>query len=224
MGEVERLVAADLARKPVGLGVAEPGAALPADGEALAESEFRVLLDCGLRALNDRERWMVSLRFRADMTEEQIARTVGISPAHVSRLLASALTKLRAERMRSSDRAKAESSPATPADPAPPGRRSSRSSPHNIYGGRILVRMPGELHGQLVVAAKRENVSLNRYINDALWSSLSPAGAEPAVTSQGAADPRQRAIPVALATNLALLVLAGIAAIVLLVLALESGI
>jgi RNA polymerase sigma-B factor len=288
--EVERLIAVDLAREPVTLAADEPTAELPADGEALAASEYRVLLAGGLRALDPRERRIVFLRFHADMTERQIARTVGISQAHVSRLLAGALGKLRAELTSSPEpgdstetvvisldpganiesvggrekgQDEAVAAPETEAGEAPaPGRRSSRSRAATGYSGRILVRMPSELHEQLAAAAEREDVSLNRYVNDALSSSVEgtgdpavPAGdpavpacdpavpaCDPAVpASDPAATPDEpaamrndagegrrrlsaRALPVALATNLAIVVLAAVVAVVLLVLALQRGI
>src|SRR5262249_50759 len=44
-----------------------------------------------------RQRAIVFLRFHLDMTERQIGRELGISQAHVSRLLSSALSRLRAD-------------------------------------------------------------------------------------------------------------------------------
>lgn len=75
----------------------------PEFGETGGEYEFRsatddrLLLGLAARALNQRERRIVFLRFHADMTERQIAQEVGTSQAQVSRLLAGALTKLREE-------------------------------------------------------------------------------------------------------------------------------
>ncbi|MGH2881646.1 MAG: sigma-70 family RNA polymerase sigma factor, partial [Solirubrobacteraceae bacterium] len=197
--EVERLLAADLARDPVALDGGEPVAEALADGGTLDKSEYRVLLAGSLRALDPRERRIVFLRFHADMTERQIARTLGISQSHVSRLLESALTKLRTELTGSADRdaagdsiekavispdskptaapqedvAAAAEAPAAPAgDPAPPAaQRAPRSRSTGGYSGRILVRMPSELHEQLSLAAEREEISLNRFVNDALSSS-----------------------------------------------------
>jgi RNA polymerase sigma-B factor len=249
--EVERLLAADVAREPTALWAAE--ADVPADSEALDKSEYRVLLAGGLRALAPRERRIVFLRFHADMTERQIARAVGISQAHVSRLLEGALTKLRAELTRTADRDAAGDSTETAVispgsssniDPlgarkgedqqeasAPaqatgePSRRQSRSRARSDYSGRILVRMPSELHAQLAEAAQREDMSLNRFVNDALSSSVDGSGprAEAATAEADSRFSRGRAIRLALATNLAVVVLAAIAAVVLLVLAVQRG-
>ncbi|HJS94584.1 MAG TPA: sigma-70 family RNA polymerase sigma factor [Solirubrobacteraceae bacterium] len=250
--EVERLLAADVARDAAPLGT--PGTDAPADNEALAKSEYRVLLAGGLRTLAPRERRIVFLRFHADMTERQIARTVGISQAHVSRLLEGALTKLRAELTSSADRGGAGDStettvisPDSSSNVEPVGarrgedeqdetapaqasgesaRRSSKSRAPNGYSGRILVRMPSELHAQLAQAAERDDVSLNRFVNDALSSSVggsdSRAAAETA-QSEGH-SPRARAIRLAVATNLAVVIIAGVAAVVLLVFAIQRGV
>ena len=250
--EVDRLLAADLDRVPVALGDEVLGN-LSGDQEPLAESEYRVLLAGGLRALSARERRIVFLRFHADMTERQIARTVGISQAHVSRLLEGALTKLRTELTRSAEHAspgdsaqidaispfkiasvgarekgkdEAGTAKAT-SEAAPPPGRASRSRGTTGYSGRILVRMPSELHEQLAHAAERKDMSLNRYVNDALSSSVEApangaAGADEADTNT---SPRRApGLRLALATNLAIVVLAGVVAVVLLVLALQRGI
>jgi RNA polymerase sigma-B factor len=94
--DVERALDAAHARDSVPLTEGrDPG--LGARSEALDESEDRVLLAGSLRALDKRERRIVFLRFHADLTERQIAHEIGISQAHVSRLLAGALEKLRDE-------------------------------------------------------------------------------------------------------------------------------
>ena len=59
--------------------------------------EQRALLAAGFRALDDRERRLLHLRYFAGLSQPQIAREVGISQIHVSRLTRRALTKLRAE-------------------------------------------------------------------------------------------------------------------------------
>ncbi len=61
-----------------------------------AEVDNRSLLADGLRALDPRERQIVELRFAGQLTQSQIAREVGISQMHVSRLLRTALEKMRA--------------------------------------------------------------------------------------------------------------------------------
>lgn len=58
-------------------------------------SEDRVELGQRLSCLGSREREVVYLRFFADLTQDEIARCVGISQMHVSRLLRRALDAMR---------------------------------------------------------------------------------------------------------------------------------
>jgi hypothetical protein len=103
------------------------------------------------------------------------------------------------------------------------------------YSGRFLVRMPSELHKQLVHAAERRRVSLNRYVTDTLSTSVGPPSPDrpgrapedrPAVVEFNRAPDRPRAagVRMAIAANLAFVVVAGVVAVVLLVLALQRGI
>lgn len=205
----------------------DEGDELAGDLEPTADSESRLLLAGGMRALDERERQIVFLRFNADMTERQIASKLGISQAHVSRLLAGALAKLKAELTGSGSGTEAGDSngavvlspPQNGQKSAASGRRPARSKSPGGYSGRILVRMPGELHEQLAQAAEREELSLNRYVTQALSTSVEPdLGDGPRLHSGS------RTLRLALATNLAVVVIAALVAVVLLVLALERGI
>jgi RNA polymerase sigma-B factor len=60
-------------------------------------SEDRVLLAPGFAVLDERERRILHLRFFEGQTQSQIARQVGISQMHVSRLIRRAIAKIRAE-------------------------------------------------------------------------------------------------------------------------------
>lgn len=115
--------------------------------------------------------------------------------------------------------------------PGPVAKPRASSS----HSGRFLVRMPGALHTELARAAEREHLSLNRFITKILAASVSPsATAQPGKAVQAGGDAPQRAsrpahrpslgFRIALATNLAIVVLAGAGAIVLLVLALQRGV
>jgi hypothetical protein len=114
----------------------------------------------------------------------------------------------------------------------------SRGQPKatSSYSGKFLVRMPSELHEQLARAAERDEVSLNRFVTEALATSLRPDATAPASpeTSRNSKAPAEPAAPsprlssstvrVALATNLVIVVAAGLVAVILLVLALQRGI
>jgi len=60
-------------------------------------SEEWAVLEPGLRALDERERMILHLRFFEGLTQSQIAQQVGISQMHVSRLIRRALEKIREE-------------------------------------------------------------------------------------------------------------------------------
>lgn len=65
-----------------------------ADAE-LEQVEYRETLQPALAKLPERERTIVMLRFFGGMTQTQIAKRVGVSQMHVSRLLARTLAELR---------------------------------------------------------------------------------------------------------------------------------
>jgi RNA polymerase sigma-B factor len=75
-------------------GIAEHDGALDRGYEL---GEDRAALAQGFRVLDDRERRLLGLGFFEDLPQTQIARQVGISQIHVSRLTRRALAKLRAE-------------------------------------------------------------------------------------------------------------------------------
>jgi RNA polymerase sigma-B factor len=58
-------------------------------------SEDRAVLAPGFKALDERERWILQLRFFEGLTQSQIAQQVGISQMHVSRLIRRSLEKIR---------------------------------------------------------------------------------------------------------------------------------
>ena len=60
-------------------------------------SEDRAVLAPGFKALDDRERAILHLRFFEGLTQSQIAAQIGISQMHVSRLIRRALEKIREE-------------------------------------------------------------------------------------------------------------------------------
>jgi RNA polymerase sigma-B factor len=63
------------------------------DGYELAE--HRVLLRRGLDRLGEREREIVRLRYYEGLTQREIARAVGVSQMHVSRLIRRSIDSMR---------------------------------------------------------------------------------------------------------------------------------
>lgn len=76
-------------------------AVLDEDGEFAAAGEpddfglDRALVACAARSLDARERRVLALRYFCDLSQAEIGDEIGVSQAHVSRLLDQALAKMR---------------------------------------------------------------------------------------------------------------------------------
>jgi RNA polymerase sigma-B factor len=68
-------------------------------------TENAMLLDALMRELTERERRVLDLRFRHDLTQSQVAEIVGVSQMQVSRMLRASLAKLQAAAQQESERA-----------------------------------------------------------------------------------------------------------------------
>ncbi len=62
----------------------------------LERAESRIALNAMLEELPERDRRILLLRYFEDMTQNEIAETIGVSQMHVSRLITRSLAKLRA--------------------------------------------------------------------------------------------------------------------------------
>lgn len=102
--EVVEALGAATAYEAVSLDSPAPGGAEP--GPSIADSlgfeeeryevvEYTATIETALRALAPRQRAILLLRFREDMTQAEIAQALGMSQMHVSRLLRQALDRLR---------------------------------------------------------------------------------------------------------------------------------
>jgi RNA polymerase sigma-B factor len=78
-------------------GEAEPIDSLWGEEAGYEETENRAVLAAGFRALDERERQVLRLRFFEGLAQSQIAVEVGVSQMHVSRLIRRALEKLESE-------------------------------------------------------------------------------------------------------------------------------
>lgn len=116
--------------------------------------------------------------------------------------------------------------PSLAEDVAPDGVGDAEPKKAPMHSGKLLVRMPASLHDELAHAAEREGVSLNQFITGVLagaveWGSpderMHPRGESSGSTGTG------RVTRVALAVNLAVVLIAGIAAIALLVIAWQTA-
>jgi RNA polymerase sigma-B factor len=70
------------------------GREIAIDEPGFATAEDADLLDSLMRGLSERERELLHLRFAEDLTQSQIAKTLGLSQMHVSRMIRAAIEKL----------------------------------------------------------------------------------------------------------------------------------
>ena len=94
---------------------------------------------------------------------------------------------------------------------APPAGRAKTEEAHS---GRLLLRMPPALHGELARAAEREGSSLNAYITQTLSDSLN--GSEPHAAPAPAPS---RFLRIAVIADLIMVAVATVAAVALLIVA-----
>lgn len=80
---------------PDGAGVL--GDLIPDDNKAMTEAEARVMLTPAVRALPERERQVLYLRFFKQQSQAQIAEEVGVTQMQISRILARVLAQLRGQ-------------------------------------------------------------------------------------------------------------------------------
>ena len=71
-------------------------ARLGREDDALEQVENHAVLERTMRSLPERERMLLHMRFAEDMSQSEIAKRVGVSQMHVSRLLRRAVAQLQA--------------------------------------------------------------------------------------------------------------------------------
>jgi hypothetical protein len=117
--------------------------------------------------------------------------------------------------------------PSLAEDVAPDGVGDAEPKKAPKHSGKLLVRMPASLHDELAHAAEREGVSLNQFITGVLAGAVEWGAPEERAHARGEGDATPsgtgRVTRIALVVNLAVVLVAGIAAIALLVIAWQSG-
>ena len=97
------------------------------------------------------------------------------------------------------------------------GEPAKRNEDDKSHSGRLLLRMPRTLHGELAAAAEERGISLNQLIVGLLSHSIDG-------TERSSEDAKtQHRLALALTINLVVLVAAGAIAIALLVVAWRGG-
>jgi RNA polymerase sigma-B factor len=158
----------------------------------------------------------VYLRFVQDLSRKRTADALGMSEGQLTRRTQAALAKLRGELERS---ASGQRAPA----PAPEPENATKQKSKEGHSGRLLLRMPQSLHAELAEAAEREEVSLNQFITNALASAVrwhQSSGGDPAQPERRTAP---RWLPVAIVTNVVVMAIAAIVALILLIVAWQQG-
>jgi RNA polymerase sigma-B factor len=185
----------------------------------LEASEARLLLSGAFRTLDDTDRTILYLRFVQERSRREVANQLGMSQSALGRRTDAALAKVRAELEGRAFSGGAAAPAVAEVEPAEPNSKARAG-----YSGRLMLRMPQSLHAELAEAAEREEVSLNQYITNTLsagvgWHTDSSGDAGP--ESERGAPPKW--LPAAIVTNIVVVVVAGVIALILLVVALSQG-
>ena len=85
--------------------------------------------------------------------------------------------------------------------------------------GRLLLRMPPDLHGELAQAAEREGTSLNGYITARLAESVGRTGSEGAAAVRTGSGVSPTTLTRLLVANVVTVAVAAVAAVVILLVA-----
>jgi RNA polymerase sigma factor (sigma-70 family) len=219
-GQMRRFLRENPARMP------EDAVEAGANGE---EAENQLLPAGAFDVLDDTERRLVYLRFVREVSRREAAAELGMTAEQLRRRTREALAKLRAGLEDNAFPNVAQETPGAAGKPepeataAPEPKRDDGDRPavrrrgEGERSGRILVRMPPPVHDELAEAAEREGVSLNHFITNALMLAVHPERSD----SQDAPAPRW--LPAAIVTDIVVLVVASIAAVVLLLVAWQQG-
>jgi DNA-directed RNA polymerase specialized sigma24 family protein len=185
----------------------------------LEASEARLLLSGAFRTLDDTDRTILYLRFVQERSRREVANQLGMSQSALGRRTDAVLSKLRAELEGRAFSGGAAAPAVAEVEPAEPNSKARAG-----HSGRLMLRMPQSLHAELAEAAEREEVSLNQYITNTLaagvgWHTDSSGDAGP--ESERGAPPKW--LPAAIVTNIVVVVIAGVIALILLIVALSQG-
>jgi RNA polymerase sigma-B factor len=202
-----------------------------AGASEVSASDARLALSGAFRNLDDTERQILYLRFVEERSRREVATQLGMSQSALSRHADAALAKLRAElegrAFEERPVAAAGSGSAgqvvrlEPPAPEPPDTGAAPVKSRGAYSGRLMLRMPQSLHAELAEAAEREEVSLNQFITNTLAASMGWHVEGGELPESGARPPRW--LPAALVTNIVVVIIAGLVALALLVVALTQA-
>jgi RNA polymerase sigma factor (sigma-70 family) len=186
-------------------------------------NDERLKLASAYRALGPAEHEIIRMRFVDDLSSGQAAGRLGMSEEELARHTRAALARLRRKLERPSSGQPPVARPLLEEDAAEAPLEQPAEEARESHSGRLLLRMPPSLHTELASAAEREAVSLNHFITHTLSTTV---GAQEGGTEDGAHLPPAQAprwLRAALVVNIAVLTIAGILAIVLLLVAWQGA-
>jgi RNA polymerase sigma-B factor len=197
------------------------------DVDDLELSDERLELSAAFQALESAERRVLYLRYVKDLSRRQAAKQLGISEAQLSRRTQAALDKLRAQIELVSSTPTAGGAPAErgngeAASARPHEQRTTKANSKAGRSGRLVLRMPPSLHAELAKAAEREAVSLNKFIATALSEAMDAPEAQ---RRNGRREPASRPawVRAAFIANIAVVIVVGVVAVILLVAGWDEG-
>lgn len=212
---------------------ARPGgadeSATDAGGSELEASEFPMLLAGAFRTLDNTDRTILNERLVRERSRRDVADDLGMSQSALARRTNAALAKLRVElEERAFERPAQATSSVLSAAPEPGGEANAETASPSVkagsaskerggHSGRLMLRMPQSLHAELAEAAEREEVSLNQFITNTLAAATrwrSDADDKPSTP---------RWLPGAIVVSTVVVLLAGVIALVLLIVAWQQG-
>jgi RNA polymerase sigma-B factor len=182
-------------------------------------------------ALEPRERRIIYFRYVCSMAPEEVAGAVDLPRRELGRRTATALAKLRRELERNAKQEASAAATGPHVAEAGPARDNTEAGPTREHTGRVVLQLPNTLHVELARAAERQHMSLNQFIAHTLAREVSRGHTGEqnrlvprAVRMQkdgGGESPRW--LPAAIVTNIVIVVVAGILALVLLFVAWQQG-
>lgn len=205
--------------------VATMAAAQPAAGEHPENGarkfdlrDERLQLASGFQALDPAEREIIHMRFVDELNSAEIASRLGMSREQQARHTHAALGKLRRKLERLGSGQPSAALPVTDVEAPETSLERRAADARESHSGRLLLRMPPSLHAKLAGAAQREEVSLNHFMTRAL------AGAVAWQENDGGGDrgahrrpaPAPGWLPAAIVANIVVVAIAGILAMILL--------
>jgi RNA polymerase sigma factor (sigma-70 family) len=188
-------------------------------------NDERLQLGTGFRALDPTEREIIHMGFVDELNSAEIASRLGMSREQLARHTHAALAKLRRKLERLGSGQPSAAFPVTDGEAPETSLERAAADAKASHSGRLLLRMPPSLHTKLAGAAQREEVSLNHFMTRALGAAVAwqenDGGGDRGAHRRPAPAPGW--LPAAIVANIVVLAIAGILAVILLLVAWQGA-